>query len=139
MTTEQKTAEQKIEDGMREIRSAYWTMIRDDAQDFVKECREGTIADRDELLDRIHEHCDGHEWVIYTFKAQLVLLCSDNDGIGVEDGLVGPESFKDGIPWSQLAYCAMEADLMRQLDAEGLDVNDDSEWREQDETEDDAE
>jgi hypothetical protein len=130
------------EDAIGVLRSEYYTDVKDMARELVKSCREGEIEDQDALQDRIHEDVDGSQWVIYTARAQVVMLVSDNDGAGPDECGAGGFEWKDGVPWSQLAYFAMRADLVEQIEAEGLDVNDDSEWRpaaEGDAAEDDAE
>ena len=66
---------------------------------------------RESLDDRLHESVDGHQSVIYTWRAQLVLAHSANDGYSVEN--FGSESATDGdgnLNWSALAYGAMYAD-----------------------------
>ena len=105
------------------MRRAYYGMIRDLSQEIIKAIHDDEITDSDALQDRIHEDCDGSQWVIYTFKAQQVLLASDNDGAYADD--FGEEGIvKDGaINWSGLAYAAMARDLSEQLDAEGVNLN----------------
>ena len=55
--------------------------------------------------DWLHETIDGHEWVIITWKARLVLVCSDN-----------PDAYEDDMgekPTSPevAAYAAMQRDV----------------------------
>lgn len=63
---------------------------------------EGTDAE-----DWLHEVVDGHEWVIYTWKARCVAVASDQDTaelcleIGIE-GIPTPE---------QVAFLCIEADV----------------------------
>jgi hypothetical protein len=122
-----------FDDAMRAARQAYWAEVRSLAEDVINEARDnatsGDWTDEDDLRTYIHESIDGHAWVIYTARAQMVCLASDNDGAGMEEGLVDPASFKDGIPWSQLAYCAMERDLYEHLDALNFDPNDVESWK----------
>lgn len=129
MTTDTRTAQEKMDAGLSELRSAYYSHVRDTARELVEECRSGEIADREALIERIDQECDGTEWVIYTQKAQVVLLVSENDSAGIDD--LGADGFdwSAGVPWSQLAYFALRQDLYEQLEAEGLDVNDDSDWQ----------
>ena len=122
-----------FDDAMRAARQAYYAEINELADDVISEARDnatsGDWTDEDDLRTYIHERIDGHAWVIYTARAQMVCLASDNDGAGMDDGLIDPASFKDGIPWSQLAYCAMERDLYEQLDALDFDYNDPASWK----------
>jgi len=108
---------------------AYRAHVKDKADDIFRRIKDGEIKDREDLDTAIHEDVDGDGWVIYTAKAQAILLVSDHDGYGVEEGLVSPESFKDGIPWSALAFCAMREDLCeclrRYQDEHGVDIDED--------------
>ena len=115
-----------LEDGINSLRREYYGDIRSMAEDLAKEIKTGTIETREDLMDRIHEDVDGNQWVIYTRRAQVVLLVSDNDSAGPDS--LGAEGFdwKDGIPWSQLAYFAVEQDLIEALGAEdGIEINED--------------
>lgn len=106
---------------------AYYAHVKDKADDIFRRIKDGEITSREDLDTAIHEDVDGDGWVIYTAKAQAVLLVSDHDGYGVEEGLVSPEQFKDGIPWSALAFCAMREDLCERLrryqDEHGIDID----------------
>jgi hypothetical protein len=119
-----------VEEAKRVLRAEYYGDVRSTAEELIEACKSGEIADREALFDRIHEECDGSAWIIYTANAQQVLMFSDNDDAGIEE--LGADSFdwKNGIPWSQLAFYAMERDVFDMLDALGLDVNDDASWRE---------
>ena len=123
--TERETAESLMDQAMTLMRRAYYGTIRDMAEDIKKAIENDEISDSDALRERIHEDCDGSQWVIYTFKAQQVCMASDNDGAYAED--FGDEGIvRDGsINWSALAYAAMERDIYEQLEAEGVNVNGD--------------
>lgn len=42
----------------------------------------------DDVMDLIHEACDSHEWVIYTYKAlKLCAECNTSDGEATLDGI----------------------------------------------------
>jgi hypothetical protein len=76
-------------------------------------------------LEWIHETVDGHEFVIYTAKAQSVLAISANDGAYIENYGTEGVVCDGGLNWSGLAYAAMEADLFEALgDLDDFDVND---------------
>lgn len=128
--SDEVTEIETLEDGLRKVRQTYWAMVRDYAEDIQKEIKAGDIEDREALTDHMHELCDGAEWVIYTFKAQLVLLCSPNDTAGPDS--LGADGFdwKDGIPWSALAYFALEADIYEHLETLDVDINEDDLGRE---------
>lgn len=110
-------------------RSEYWNDVRDMAESISSEI-DGQVKDgvtgeslREWLLEHIHESIDGCQRIIYTRQAQECLIYSDNDGAYIEnfgtDGVVS-----DGcINWSALAFSAFEQDVIEQLDANGVDVN----------------
>ena len=110
-----------------EMRREYYADIEGIAKDIKDEYDRGQIDDREALMDYIHETVDGCDRVIYTHSAQECLLVSENDNAGIE--ALGADGFdwKDGIPWSQLAYFAVEADVFAELERMGLDVNADFE------------
>lgn len=116
-----------LKKALAELRVSYKAHVKDLATCIMDDVKRGDIENREDLDTRVRETVDGDEWVIYTRKAQVVLLCSEHDGEGVDEGLIDPSSFQDGIPWSQLAYCAMEVDLreaMSRLEDEyGLDLD----------------
>lgn len=120
-----ETPEQSIESALGFIRADYYSEVRAMADDLVSRVKSRDIEDRDAFLDAMHQDIDGHERIIYTFKARLVCLVSENESAYVDnygaDGLV-----KNGaIQWEVIAYAAMEADVFRALDALDFDVNDD--------------
>lgn len=98
------------------------------AGDALQAIRDGEIVNREALIDWVHESVDSCATVIYTAQAIAYLQSSDNDGRAVDDGLIGPEQFRDGIPWPAMAYGALEADVYEALSAIDVDPNDDSEW-----------
>jgi hypothetical protein len=110
--------------------SEYHQEIRDLAAEAVREARSGEHGTgeqcREWLLEWVHETLDGHEFVIYTAKAQAVLAISNNDGAYVESyGAEGALDRDGHVAWESMAYAAMEADLMDYLSRmDGFDVND---------------
>lgn len=119
-------AEEQVSQSLSKIRAEYFTMVREHAESLAEDIKDRErFPNRESLVDRIQEDCNSHEWVIYTFKAQLVLMCSDNASAGIDS--LGADGFdwSAGIPWSQLAYFAFQADLYESLDAAGVDLNDD--------------
>lgn len=102
-----------------ENEQAYWAEVRAIALDVLQEAVEHDRPADEHLWETI----DGHGWVIYTAKAQLVLAWSPNDGYSIEnwgaDGAV-----EDGqIQWSRLAFGALYADvseLLRALDGDAF-------------------
>ena len=70
----------------RPLFEAYNEEIRSLAREAVK------ITDDEERDDWIREACDGHEWIIYTWKARCVLVCTDNPDAFEEDMGCPPSS-----------------------------------------------
>jgi hypothetical protein len=109
---------------MRILLADYYRDVRDTVASIMQAIKDKEVSDRDELLDRIHEECDGDARVIYTSQAIETMLISDNDSAYADD--FGEEGMvKDGsINWSALAFCAFERDVIEHLESEGVDVND---------------
>lgn len=59
------------------------------AAEIAAEFSPGTLAEnRDDMMDRAHETADGHQWVIYNYKALMICAhCDTSEG----------ESFLDDI------------------------------------------
>src|SRR5262245_30593426 len=60
-------------------RARYYSAVRSYAEEIVADLKDGTIEDRDALIERIDETADGSAMVIYTGQAMDVLRYSDND------------------------------------------------------------
>ena len=90
----------------------YFRMCRELAKIAVQDSH---TYDRD-IADVLHETVDGHEWIIYTAKARLVLCCSDHpDALSEELG----ETEAAAASVEQCAFWAMLADVQDYLsDAE---------------------
>jgi hypothetical protein len=106
------------------LRKEYWDDVRDTAKAIKDAWDSKEIDDREGLIEYIDETVDGAGRVIYTGQAMDCLRYSDNDEAGIDELGASGFDWSNGVPWSQLAYFAFRADIMNQLDAEGLDVND---------------
>lgn len=130
----EESAEDLLSRAMDLARQAYNEHVKDIAQEFLDAIMSGDIEDRETLFERVTERVDSDAWVIWDNKAKLVLLVSSNADSGMEHGLVDTSCFKDGIPWNQLAYCALEQDVLDDLlssgPAIGIDINADDLWDE---------
>lgn len=84
----------------------YWREVREIAT--CAAVRE--LLDQDDIAEYLHETIDGHQYVIYTFKARAVMLHTDNDNaMWGEMGLDGAECMSD--VYTRGAYWAMLADI----------------------------
>ena len=107
----------------------YWEDVRNMAQSIADEiesrANDGELGEtlREWLQEHIHESIDGSARIIYTRQAQECLIYSSNDGAYFEE--FGDEgAVSDGcINWSAIAFSAFERDVIEQLDAIGVDVN----------------
>ena len=98
-----------LNDYLRPARAEYREEIRSLAAEAIAECD----GDRERIDDWLHETIDGHEWVIYTFKAQFVALvcdCDAWDAAEVDDPEVGP------VRTERVAYCAMTYDARSEVE-----------------------
>lgn len=96
------------------------------AQSIIDDWNDDSIASRDDILDRLHEDCDGHQYVIYTSHAKEVACISENDGYTAEN--FGKDSIWDrdtgAFRWSAVAFGCLYADTLEELQRQGFDVND---------------
>jgi hypothetical protein len=103
-------------DVMNAARRWYYGEIRSLADEAIKECLEDaedddTDARREWLTTWIDETTDGHEYVIYTAKAGMVCVASDNDDAYESESGEKPPSVE------AQACLAMRADVWQLLDA----------------------
>ena len=124
------------------IRQDYYADVRSAADGVMERLKEvwdeGQRGEplRESVLEIMHEEIDGQSRVIYTLKAQLGLISSENDGAYLEE--YGKEGIVEGgyINWSHLMFAAMERDVYEELEHRGVDVNDpESFFEEEDEEE----
>lgn len=101
-------------------RSEYWSEIHSIAAELRREAKAHDM-DRDDAERWLCETLDSHEFAIYTGRAMLVLFHSDTDESAYFDAGGSTADWGDSIPWSALAYHAMEADVRARLDADGFD------------------
>lgn len=108
---------------MKPTQQEYWADVRtiahsalDDAEwsDGEAALDENGDVDWGVVCDRITESVDGSQWVIYTYRAQLVLQFSSNDNAGPDE--CGWFAFTEGCTgWSDLfsrgAFYAMVWDV----------------------------
>jgi hypothetical protein len=136
---EEESAEDMFSKAIAKLQHAYRKYVKDIDIGILEAMQDGEVFDRESLDTRVRETVDGNAWVIYTYKAQAVVICSDHGSYGMEEGCVSQPSFKDGIPWSDLAYHAMEQDvwdcIRRYQDEYGFDIDADDLGIEEDEDE----
>ncbi len=129
MSKKREDAEDAIRDALSILTRLYREEVNGLAME-IKEELEEKIEDgeggeplREWLLETLHERIDGHARVIYTFKAKVGLLVTENADAYVED--FGEEGLiKDGnINWEGMMFAAMERDVIEALDRMGVDVN----------------
>jgi hypothetical protein len=94
----------------------YYSAVNSIAAGIIEEVGTDEYA---EYSDAVHEWVDGSQWVIYTYRAQLLLTFSSNSDAGPDEiGWEGLVSGCDG--WSDLysrgAYFAMCADVSEAID-----------------------
>lgn len=72
---------------------------------------------RDDMMDRAHETADGHEWVIYTYKAHLLCAhCNTDQGEEFLEGVGMPGApTYDGLG-SLIAYGEMRARIEQEIE-----------------------
>lgn len=79
-------------------------------KEYLNDCKDIAIEayalPEDERSDFIHESVDGHQWVIYTYKARLVSVLSENPDAYID--AMGEGTF---CTPEQIAYFAMIEDV----------------------------
>ena len=126
--TTAKSADDLMSEASSLMENAYRNHVHFIASEVIDLARDQYNAGTDEeslrewLSERIWEMIDGDAWVIYTFKAKCVLICSDNAEAYSDQ--FGDISTEDGMFWSKMAFAALYQDVIEQLDSEGFEVND---------------
>lgn len=72
--------------------------------------------DASDVYDFVAELVDGHGWVIYTHHALDVLQCTNNDNELFQYGDLSGIDCASEV-YTRLAYWAMQADVLQELDA----------------------
>lgn len=93
----------------------YSADVDSQADDLIEAMLNDEVNDDEDLDRRLSESLDSSARVTYTVQAQACLLVSNNDGTGIEEGLIDTDEFKGGVPWSKLAYCTFEVDVKEEL------------------------
>lgn len=118
------TEEENLARARSTMRQNYYTSVEHAAKNIFDDYCSGSFAGSRETLEEvIGNNADGQ--VTYTSDAQECLLFSNNDTAGIDE--LGADGFdwKSGVPWSQLAYFAFQADLRKELEDLGIDLNED--------------
>lgn len=110
------------ESAMGVLRQEYFDDVEAIVDELVRHLEEREVTSAGELGDQLLETVDNHRRVIYTGNAIQTLLFSPNDDAALNEvtlaGLSG-----EGIPYSELAFYALRADVEERLAARGIDLN----------------
>lgn len=125
--------EQLVEYALDILRAEYNDAVRSFARALARRVSRGELGDPATdaagLRDAIDQAIDGEvarsEWQMYDHLARRVLLISVNSEVGIEDGYVTPEQLVEGgsLQVHLLAGAAFRADLVRMLEAFGVDLD----------------
>lgn len=110
-----------VDEAFSVIRADYYREVKEMALDLAQRMKSGDIAGEEGLSDAMHDDVDGCQRVIYTFRAKLGLLASDNEGAAEDEGVEAT------TPEARMYY-ALQADIRDELDARGVDMNDPNSW-----------
>ncbi len=76
-------SDDKLNEATQAIREWYYTEIRSMVDSLIEDLKaekpEDDDSAREWLTERVDEDTDGHEFVIYTYKAKCVCLASDHE------------------------------------------------------------
>lgn len=120
--SERERAERALNDAQSVLQRDYYEDVNGVAAEFDSMWKRGEFNDRDSAIEWLEQTTDGHARVIYTHQAQTCLLVSKNDSAGPDELGADSFNFKDGMPWSALAYWAFLADIKEAIT---VDMNDD--------------
>jgi hypothetical protein len=110
--------EDAVEEAQRVIRADYYGTVRGIASDIARAVKDGEIQDSEDLGRYLHESVDGSQRVIYTHKAKLGLLASDNEDAWEDVGVENPDD-------STKMFYALSSDVLDDLTREfGIDPDD---------------
>lgn len=102
-----------IDEATTAIRAAYYTAVRSIAEDILAQVKAGDILDEEELQEYLWQTVEGSEWVIYTHKALLVMVASDNWDSVDDDGPNGPNGVADLVSFR--TFWALREDVREML------------------------
>ena len=92
---------------LREIYSEYYGYCRSIAAEIIENFGLDAVKERtDDVETRLAESIDGSQWVIYTFRAELVSILSEND-----DAYLDVYGENEPVTVEQKAYLAMDRDI----------------------------
>ena len=95
----------------------YWNEVRSLAKDYLKRAKEKEFSSDEELEEDFQQTIDGHQFVVYTWWARVVLLFTDNIDAYEEEMGDKPATVE------QQAYGALMKDVREHSDfEEALDV-----------------
>jgi len=116
--------EEDCEAASRILSMDYWNDVRSAAQSIAQRLKENDGVDPNDPNSVIHEVVEGTQRVIYTNQAKQGLLFTNNLDAYEDMGM----DFSGGIDWSAMMYAAMEQDVVGNLTAHGVDLDDPDSW-----------
>lgn len=119
-----------VDEATSAITKDYYADVRGVGDDIIRAIKDGEITDPDSADTYLHETIDGTRRVIYTWQARLGLLASENADAYFDEGLSDLDC-SEGIPYEQLMYWAMRADVLEYLDREGVDLQSDETYEQE--------
>lgn len=124
---------ESVEKAVAVLQRDYQKEVNEYAKEFDDRIAAGEWDDRDDFLESFDQEIDGSQRVIYTWRARLGLLASDNEDVGIDE--LGVEGFdwSSGTPYSALMYFAFRRDILEAMES---DVDDDDTFEEDDDEED---
>ncbi len=124
-----------VEDATSAITRDYYEDVKGVGDDIIRAIKDGEIENEEDADRYLHETIDGTQRVIYTWQARLGLLASSNADAYFEEGL-GELVCTDSVPYEQLMYWALRADVLEYLGREDIDIFDPETYEEEEDEED---
>lgn len=79
----------------------------------------GKIPNLESFESELRIKLRSEDWVTVQAKSHAVALISKNATYCFDEGILDMSSFKDGIPWGEVAYFAMDRDVTSEAQAAG--------------------
>lgn len=93
----------------------YRDTVKGFVSDLYRAVADGEVTDEDGAREYLEQSIDGCSDVIYTARAMEVCRQSRNDGAYFDDFGTDGAVTDGGIEWSKLAYCALLADVLEEI------------------------
>lgn len=112
--------EEQVKSAVSVIQRDYYADVASVVEDLKRAIKDKEVTSREGADEWLHEAVEGTQRVIYTWQSRLGLLVSDNADAYFEEMGGGGDICNDGIDYAALMFYAMRADVMQDVEREGV-------------------